>query len=204
MNDLNTVHTRLNRGGASLLGVLMTGSFLVILSQPARVSTPNSGVAAQETPVAAPVNAPILATSPSQTVQPSKAFPRRLFQIPVTVTGYSSTPGQTDSTPFITASNTRVRQGVLALSRDLLREFTPGAPFSYGDKVELGGVGVFVVEDTMNSRYTQRVDIWFSNRSAARRWGLQKHTLAKLSESAETQGLLAEADGTLFTAAFSD
>ena len=131
-------------------------------------------------------------------------FPRRLFQMPVVVTGYSSTPGQTDSTPFVTAFNTRVRPGVLALSRDLLREFTPGAPFSYGDKVELRGVGIFMVEDTMNSRFTKRVDIWFSNRSAARRWGLQRHTLAKLSETAEAPGFLAEADAPFFTSVFSE
>jgi 3D (Asp-Asp-Asp) domain-containing protein len=122
----------------------------------------------------------------------TEPFPRRLFRVPVTVTGYSSTSDQTDSTPFVTASNTRVRHGVIALSRDLLREFTLAAPFSYGDKVELEGVGVFTVEDTMNPRFSKRVDIWFSSRAAARRWGRQDLILAKLSPEAYTSGMFAQ------------
>jgi 3D (Asp-Asp-Asp) domain-containing protein len=110
-------------------------------------------------------------------------FPRSLFKFPVTVTGYSSTPDQTDSTPFVTASNRRVRPGIVALSRDLLREYTPGAPFSFGDKVELKGVGVFTVEDTMHSRFEKRVDIWFTSRTAAREWGRQELSLARLSNA---------------------
>lgn len=110
-------------------------------------------------------------------------FPRSLFKFPVTVTGYSSTFDQTDSTPFLTASNRRVRPGIVALSRDLLREYTPGAPFSYGDKVEIRGVGVFTVEDTMNPRYEKRADIWFANRTQARQWGRQELCLARPSNA---------------------
>ena len=91
----------------------------------------------------------------------------------LTVTGYSSEPRQTDSTPFITASNTRVRPGVIALSRDLLIRYTPGAPFAYGDSVLVAGQ-TYVVEDTMNRRWTNRADIWFPSTTEARRFGKQE------------------------------
>ena len=107
----------------------------------------------------------------------------KMFSIDVTVTAYSSTPGQTDSTPFITASNTRVREGIIAVSRDLLLRFTPGAPLHYGDLVELEGVGVFRVEDTMNPRYKKRVDIWFPDFRSARNWGVRRAVLTKLLDS---------------------
>jgi 3D (Asp-Asp-Asp) domain-containing protein len=91
----------------------------------------------------------------------------------LTVTGYSSEPRQTDSTPFITASNTTVRPGIIALSRDLLIRYTPGAPFAYGDSVLVAGQ-VYVVEDTMNKRWSNRADIWFPSTPEARRFGKQE------------------------------
>lgn len=99
---------------------------------------------------------------------------------PIVVTGYTSCPRETDSTPFITASMTRVRPGCLALSRDLLRTFTPGAPFDFGDWVVLPGVGVFIVEDTMNARWRARADIWFRERHDALHWGRRQASIALL------------------------
>src|SRR3989344_3213041 len=60
-------------------------------------------------------------------------------------TAYSSTPDQTDDTPFITAKGTTVRDGIIAAN------FLPFGtrikiPDIYGDKI-------FVVEDRMNRRY---------------------------------------------------
>jgi len=79
------------------------------------------------------------------------------------VTAYSSTPDQTDDTPFITASNTHVRDGIVAAN--FLRF---GAkirfPTLYGDKL-------FIVEDRMNSRYDYRVDIWMRSREEAKQFG---------------------------------
>ncbi len=98
----------------------------------------------------------------------------------VVVTGYTSCPRETDSTPFITASMTRVRPGCLALSRDLLRTFTRGAPFDFGDWVVLPGVGVFIVEDTMNARWRGRADIWFHERHDALHWGRRQASIALL------------------------
>ena len=100
----------------------------------------------------------------------------------VTCTGYSSSIGQTDSTPDMTASNKRLRSGFIALSRDLLARFTPGAPFRFGDRIELVGIGIFQVEDTMHPRWQRRADIWFPSQAAADAWGRRPVLLARPQE----------------------
>lgn len=87
---------------------------------------------------------------------------RTYYKIPATA--YSSEVGQTDSTPFITASGTTVRRGVIAAN------FLPigtrvRLPDLYGDEV-------FVVEDRMNARYNQRIDIWMEETADARNFGI--------------------------------
>jgi len=86
--------------------------------------------------------------------------------VEVIITAYSSTVDQTDDTPFITASNTTVRHGIIATN------FLP-----FGTKVkfpELYGDELFIVEDRMNKRYTHRVDIWMQERSDAINFGIRK------------------------------
>ena len=90
-------------------------------------------------------------------------------------TAYNSTPGQTDSTPFITATGTRVRSGVVALSRDLLGRFPYGTRLTIEDlsgrySSYLRG-RVFIVEDTMNVRIGNTVDLWMGSRREAMSWG---------------------------------
>lgn len=94
--------------------------------------------------------------------------PRRVFYS-IPITAYSSEVGQTDSTPFITASGTTVRRGVVAAN------FLP-----IGTKIripELYGNEVFVVEDRMNARYNQRVDIWMEETADARNFGVNWTTI---------------------------
>ena len=91
----------------------------------------------------------------------------------VTATAYSSTPDQTDDSPFITASGTHVRDGIVATN------FLPFGtvikiPNIYGDKL-------FVVEDRMNRRYTDRVDIWFADRGSAIQFGKRTITIEVVS-----------------------
>ncbi len=83
----------------------------------------------------------------------------------LSASAYSSTPDQTDSTPFITAWNTHVRDGIIAAN------FLPFGtkikiPDIYGDKI-------FVVEDRMNRRYWHKIDIWFPDRQSALEFGLK-------------------------------
>jgi len=95
----------------------------------------------------------------------------REVALTLTVTGYTSRPQETDDTPFITASNTRTRPGVIAMSRDLLRKYTPEAPFKFGDVIHISGVGDFIVEDSMHGRWQKRADIWFESLEQARAFG---------------------------------
>ncbi|MFH1610517.1 MAG: hypothetical protein ABIA91_01375 [Patescibacteria group bacterium] len=82
-----------------------------------------------------------------------------------TITAYSSTVDQCDSTPFITANGTFVHDGIVAAN------FLP-----FGTKIkipELFGDKVFSVEDRMNSKYHYRVDIWMTTREAAKQLGVK-------------------------------
>jgi 3D (Asp-Asp-Asp) domain-containing protein len=83
----------------------------------------------------------------------------------VVVTAYSSTPEQTDDTPFITASGKYVRDGIVATN--LLPLGTKiKIPGIYGDRV-------FVVEDRMHPRKSQHVDIWFPTYTEAKTFGVK-------------------------------
>ncbi len=98
--------------------------------------------------------------------------------VKVIATGYSSSVFETDDTPFITAANTQTREGIIALSRDLLSRHTPGAPFSFGNNVHVSGLGNFVVEDVMNARWTNRIDVWFPTRAQAIEFGVREAYLS--------------------------
>ncbi len=84
----------------------------------------------------------------------------------VVLTAYSSTPDQTDDTPFITASNTRVRDGVVAAN---FLEFGTQIkiPSIFGDKV-------FTVEDRMAKKHDGKIDIWFPERHQAKKFGIKE------------------------------
>ena len=89
----------------------------------------------------------------------------------VTVTTYNPTRQQCDSTPHITADGTHFKTWkassyrYVALSRDLLSRW--GGPFEYGDYIVIEGTGerdgVYQVRDTMNPKWTNRVDILTTN-----------------------------------------
>src|SRR3989344_2839855 len=90
----------------------------------------------------------------------------------VTTTAYSSTPDQTDDTPFTTASGTQVREGVVAAN------FLPigtdiRMPELYGDRI-------FTVEDRMHPRKGYQVDVWFPSKEEALRFGTKIVTIEVL------------------------
>jgi 3D (Asp-Asp-Asp) domain-containing protein len=95
-------------------------------------------------------------------------------EYPVTLTAYNAVPEQTDSDPFVTAAGTYSNPEVVAArSHDLADEL----PF--GTIIELDGptskqntcgygivapvIGYRVIADTMNMRYTNRVDVLLGN-----------------------------------------
>ena len=81
--------------------------------------------------------------------------PSPLAAARVTLTCYNSEERQTDSTPWITAINTKCRPGIVAVSRDLLE-----AGWCFGSRVWIEGMGVYVVEDVMNARIEKGIDVW--------------------------------------------
>lgn len=84
----------------------------------------------------------------------------------VLITAFSSTPDQTDDTPFITASGKHVHDGTVAAN------FLP-----FGTKIKIPkyfGDKVFVVEDRMNKRFSDRIDIWFPDRESAKNFGVRQ------------------------------
>ena len=101
-------------------------------------------------------------------------------------TAYNSHPSQTDSTPFVTATGARTRFGVVALSRDLLRQIPYGSIVRIEDLGNWGNgrgrgtynrmlAGVnFIVEDTMNARKRNTVDVWMPSRRGAIQWGARQ------------------------------
>ncbi len=97
-------------------------------------------------------------------------------------TAYTSSPRETDATPFITATGMRTRLGVLAVSRDLLKVLPYGTKVRLRDLGSVHGRGVgqfnylfqdriFVVADTMNPRFRNRVDVWLPDRALALKFG---------------------------------
>jgi 3D (Asp-Asp-Asp) domain-containing protein len=98
---------------------------------------------------------------------PGAPEPKVVKTMSVVITAYSSTVSQTDSTPFITASNKRVRDGIIA--NNLLPFGTKiRIPELYGDKI-------FTVEDRMNSsKGNYHVDIWFTSYNEAKEFGAQR------------------------------
>lgn len=81
------------------------------------------------------------------------------------ITAYSSTPDQTDSSPFTTASGTRVRDGVVA-SNWLPLGAKIRLPRLYEDKI-------FVVEDRMAPKNSHKIDIWFPEKEQALQFGIK-------------------------------
>ena len=81
----------------------------------------------------------------------------------VTVTTYTVSESETDSSPTITASGFEVsrtnpkKHRVIAVSRDLKKKLR------FGDKVRVTGIGklsgVYVVRDLMHSRWRKKIDI---------------------------------------------
>jgi len=98
--------------------------------------------------------------------------PRKIIKVLGLITGYSSTPQETDDTPFLTASGKKVRDGIVA------NNFLP-----FGTKIKIPkifGDKIFVVEDRMKrgkSKY--HFDVWFENSLEAKNFGA-KITLVEI------------------------
>ena len=94
---------------------------------------------------------------------------RRIIEREVWITAYTSSFEECDDTPFITASGTRTRDGIIACN------FLP-----FGTRVripELFGTREFTVEDRMARRKSDYVDVWVPERETALVLGKTRTTI---------------------------
>jgi 3D (Asp-Asp-Asp) domain-containing protein len=79
-----------------------------------------------------------------------------------TITAYTSSPDETDDTPFITASGETTRRGIVACP----------SRYAFGTVVLVEGVQ-YECQDRMNRRYREKdhFDIWVESKSEAFEWG---------------------------------
>ena len=92
---------------------------------------------------------------------------KKKVKVKVIATMYNPVKDQCDSDPLITAGNYKInykkasKHKWIAVSRDLLEYW--GGRLKWGDKVRIKGAGhkngIYTVVDTMNPRFTKRIDI---------------------------------------------
>ncbi len=110
---------------------------------------------------------PAYADAPALPVLPSYS---------VTLTAYNAVPEQTSSHPFVTASGAYSNPEIVAArSQDLASQLPfgtiieikgpPDSQSNCGYDVVAPIIGYRVIADTMNARYTNRIDILFSTKA---------------------------------------
>lgn len=157
-------HKNLNKDAKKALilvvSILFAGIFVVLTISRAEAElslNPEPALSLEEGPVMVQNNSVVPISDPSLPVKPVRT-------VKMLITGYSSTVWQTDDTPFITASGSDVKDGIVANN---------GLPFGTEVRIpELYGDKVFVVEDRMNERSgAYHLDIWFSEYDQALNFG---------------------------------
>ncbi len=99
-------------------------------------------------------------------------------RVNATITAYTDDPrenGVRPGQPVRTAIGSKVRPGVVAVSRDLLKN-----GWKYGSKVYIEGMGVFTIEDTMHRRWSKRFDVAVNTKKEAFSIGKRKNRLVLL------------------------
>ena len=87
-------------------------------------------------------------------------------EITATVTAYTARPCETNDDPMHTATMERPKAGwTCAVSRDLMHWL--------GGRVYIDGLGVRRVNDLMNERFEQRIDVFCGTVKEARAFGKQ-------------------------------
>lgn len=100
-------------------------------------------------------------------------------RIAATVTAYTPDPRENGGKgkKSGTAIGTRIRPGIVAVSRDLLK-----SGWNFGDKVHIEGLGVFTIEDTMHQRHRRSIDVAVPDRKEAEKIGKRRAIVVTLLE----------------------
>jgi 3D (Asp-Asp-Asp) domain-containing protein len=115
----------------------------------------------------------------------------------VTATMYYPVASQCDSDPLLTAGMYKIdprnasSQKWIAMSRDMIARW--GGEFQYGDYVQISGAGhkdgIYRVVDTMNKRFTSRID--FLETKGTEPYKFDNVTLTKIEWKSQSNNLLA-------------
>ena len=85
--------------------------------------------------------------------------------VKILITAYSSSVDETDETPFITASGSYVRSGIVAANF---------LPFGAAIRIpKIFGNQIFIVEDRLHERNSNQVDIWLPTKKEALEFGVK-------------------------------
>lgn len=94
----------------------------------------------------------------------------------LTTTSYRPVPAQTDSSPTWTSIGDRTTKFGVAVSQDMLAD----GRVKYGDVLYIPGVGNRVVNDCMNKRHRNSIDILVFTHVEERKFGTRKLKIYKL------------------------
>lgn len=92
------------------------------------------------------------------------------------VTGYTASKDETNKDPTRTAAMIKAKPGIIAVSRDLFED-----GWTFGKKVYIETMGVYVIGDLMNRKWEKRIDILFTSKDQAHHFGKRQLTVALLS-----------------------
>ena len=97
-----------------------------------------------------------------------------IYSLTVTATAYTARTEECDATPEYMASMKPSRIGAIAVSKDLEKKHG----LTLGKKVFIKGFGLMRIEDRMNPRIKNRIDILHANLKAAKIFGKKEVTIS--------------------------
>lgn len=104
----------------------------------------------------------------------------------MTLTSYRPVPEQTDSTPTYTSIGDRTTRFGCAVSQDLLKN----GLVAYGDILYIPGYGYRVVNDTMNARHKNHVDLLVNTHEEEKAVGMRHLQVFKVTQPMEATNVL--------------
>ena len=78
----------------------------------------------------------------------------------------------------LTANNTKLKHGYVAVSRDLLK-----SGWKFGDKIYIETLGIFEIQDTMAPWMKNTIDVFMHKKHDANEWGVQNLEVTLLTKN---------------------
>lgn len=96
------------------------------------------------------------------------------------ITAYTNSPKETEGDPNVTASGSTVKVGGVAASRDIIKKY------GYGTKIFIKPLNkTYEINDTMSSRWKNRIDVFMYDRQKALQFGIKKKKVIYVLEKEE-------------------